>query len=728
MDKPLITPTEIRQRANELWVERGSQHGADLRDWNEAEEELRAERTNVRRGGDGSAYGYQHLFTIASRQVPYIPIIASWRRHDPGSSYKWHEVSIEYPPDLYELPPELAVNPLPENFQVMLDSGRPLESFNKCRLEKYASSNIGSGFPNRLSFLISRISYLDYLRSSDYLDKEVSFGNNARTTARERYMPAVPVCQDYSFSRLTNICGVGIFLISADNKVIVSEQSANISVYPGAYSYTASGTMDWNPPPPKLSDSRVRESADWALHTHPFSDASRETWEEVAHDVNPENIRLFGFGIDAQKLYFQFSFFEYTDRTAEDIVGHAVRHARDYRHEKRLLKAIDLDLPTLISLIKRKQWEPAAEVALISLCCRHFGFDAVEWAIDAAYVRQHVEKEMAAEWTRRAQRSSVMAVMSNQYPTELCPSASRAYVESFLSFLGREIDGARILEVGCGIGRLTARFVGRAASITCIDLSAGMIERCKSGLGAHGAGIRYHCGLAQDYPGDERFDIGICSLVLIHNVNDPMYYALLDRITSLADTVVVAEHVDGGRIPSKHTALRSVEQFVRDFEARGFLLQRKGDHLLFNDRVVFLNFTRQNARHREIEGAQTDPPPVQENRTDRGTVGGGSKKSPLEFRSGEFGYRGVWRELPGYPGHALRTLSEAFPHAVVLETLRSRVWSDRAVGDETIRQAIATARKALRQSLHEAGHVDGGDPIRTADRGSGLTAWRLYFP
>ena len=49
-----IPHDKIAQRAYEKWVQRGRQHGTDVQNWVEAENELRTEST--RQGGNTSAF------------------------------------------------------------------------------------------------------------------------------------------------------------------------------------------------------------------------------------------------------------------------------------------------------------------------------------------------------------------------------------------------------------------------------------------------------------------------------------------------------------------------------------------------------------------------------------------------------------------------------------------------------------------------------------------------
>lgn len=45
-----------------------------------------------------------------------------------------------------------------------------------------------------------------------------------------------------------------------------------------------------------------------------------------------------------------------------------------------------------------------------------------------------------------------------------------------------ELQGCRVLEIGCGDGRLTWRYAGRAAHVTAIEPFAGSIARARERL------------------------------------------------------------------------------------------------------------------------------------------------------------------------------------------------------------------------------------------------------
>lgn len=87
--------------------------------------------------------------------------------------------------------------------------------------------------------------------------------------------------------------------------------------------------------------------------------------------------------------------------------------------------------------------------------------------------------------------------------------------ESFLLSLVPP-ETASVLDVGCGLGRLTAGLANSARDVVGLDLSSEMISRARHESGA-GRKIHFLCGdfLDQDF-GSRQFDCVISSAVLHH--------------------------------------------------------------------------------------------------------------------------------------------------------------------------------------------------------------------
>ncbi|MFE4516658.1 class I SAM-dependent methyltransferase [Kitasatospora sp. NPDC056783] len=73
--------------------------------------------------------------------------------------------------------------------------------------------------------------------------------------------------------------------------------------------------------------------------------------------------------------------------------------------------------------------------------------------------------------------------------------------------------GARILELGCGVGRMTHPLTDRGFSVTAVDESAEMLARVR-------ADVRTVCGPIEELDLGERFDVVVLASFLVH-AGDP---------------------------------------------------------------------------------------------------------------------------------------------------------------------------------------------------------------
>jgi SAM-dependent methyltransferase len=387
-----------------------------------------------------------------------------------------------------------------------------------------------------------------------------------------KYAPEI-LLNNFSKSRLSNICGVGIFILTPDKKVIISKHSRNVSVLPDVWSYTASGTMDWN------------------KDIHPFNEVIRECHEEVGENIDVDDLHLFQIGQDIKKMYYQFSFFAEYSGSVADLISRATG-ARDYSLEMETLEEIDLDPKILIPQIRERNWEPAAAAALVTLSTKFFGYESVESIIDTELINGNFRRSMKIEWNQRAKRPGDYAVMSARYPSNKLEDVSNDYVTNVLEFLGDDIKNKRILEIGPGIGRITKHLIKQATTLTCIDLSDEMIKRNKANLGKYASKVKYIQKFAQDLDIDpeNKYDLVISSLVLIHNVRDNDYNDLVQKMCSCSDTIFIFEHCDNWSMNSNATRIRNRNELLSSFS--DFQCVKEQSYLLFNDNILFAKLTR----------------------------------------------------------------------------------------------------------------------------------------
>jgi SAM-dependent methyltransferase len=79
--------------------------------------------------------------------------------------------------------------------------------------------------------------------------------------------------------------------------------------------------------------------------------------------------------------------------------------------------------------------------------------------------------------------------------------------------------GARILELGSGVGRVTRPLVERGFSVTAVDESAEML--------AHVSGARTICGPVEDLDLGETFDVVLLASFLVHTADTEVRRGLL---------------------------------------------------------------------------------------------------------------------------------------------------------------------------------------------------------
>jgi len=102
------------------------------------------------------------------------------------------------------------------------------------------------------------------------------------------------------------------------------------------------------------------------------------------------------------------------------------------------------------------------------------------------------------------------------------------------------LDGATVLELGCGSGRNTEALVA-AEEVTAIDLSVEMLARARARIGADHVHFAAH-DLTQPLPvPDASIDVVVISLVLEHIEEVATIYAEVGRVLRLGGQALVLE-------------------------------------------------------------------------------------------------------------------------------------------------------------------------------------------
>lgn len=487
------------------------------------------------------------LSTWPGYRVAYLPIV-----NDLGSyrNYRFGDVTVQRTSIPFVLPQEF------RNTRILL----PPTNDPSCRLVSYKVPPQG-----KLRIQLSETSYEDYLRSGEHLDDPCP--PDGKQTFREAF--GALVRDQHGVLRtlpLTNICGVGVFVLTRDGEVLVTRHSRHSHVYPGRWTYSASGVMKFGANP------------------NPFTEIHRKAFEEIRHQSRPEKLELVGFGADARKLFFQFSFVERTEETLQELVGRIP--------DPDNVRPIELEPNAIAEELVRKCWEPAAEATLLWLASSQYPLTELADAV-ARLRGEWPRRAMLDEWDYRASRPGELPDMSVRYPRAQLAEVAAAFTEQQMQFLGEEATGKTVLEVGCGTGRLTEKLQKIATKVTCLDLSERMIERARERVGQDRTTVKFVLGFAEDYE-PTLFDLVVCSRVLIHNVAEEQFDRIVQMMCRAAALVYVFEDVTPNRPTSPHSVLRPAELIGRAFELNGFSLTKSESYSLSGDLMAFMRFQRRS--------------------------------------------------------------------------------------------------------------------------------------
>jgi len=176
--------------------------------------------------------------------------------------------------------------------------------------------------------------------------------------------------------------------------------------------------------------------------------------------------------------------------------------------------------------------------------------------------------DISDEWSRRARRGGVAAVMSSRHSYQENRLASEKMKKDVINFLERNygsLEGKRVLELGCGIGRFTRELAARAGHVTAVDMTPEMLARAReytSGI----QNITYIRSRIADLKAYLNFDIVFETITLLHILDEQEYRKSIDVMKSAAPCIFICEHMSDNAPVSPYSRLRTFEQYEADFK------------------------------------------------------------------------------------------------------------------------------------------------------------------
>ena len=112
----------------------------------------------------------------------------------------------------------------------------------------------------------------------------------------------------------------------------------------------------------------------------------------------------------------------------------------------------------------------------------------------------------------------------------------------------------------------------------------------RSYLGDDSRELNYNVCISQEFASRNKFEIIICSLVLVHNSNDFACARITAKMKELSNTIFLFEPVDSTTVSSYNSAARETEELINMFSENK--VERKQNYLLFTDKMILLKLVR----------------------------------------------------------------------------------------------------------------------------------------
>jgi ubiquinone/menaquinone biosynthesis C-methylase UbiE len=144
------------------------------------------------------------------------------------------------------------------------------------------------------------------------------------------------------------------------------------------------------------------------------------------------------------------------------------------------------------------------------------------------------------------------------------------------AFLGRRPGD--VVEMGCGIGRLTPTIARHSERVTAFDFTPEMISAASSRVGGDD-GVRFQVCRAQDFPWQSKtWDVAVSVWVLMHVLDDAELARLCAAMGRSSRLLIIGEYATAATPVSRFSRLRGLDEYVRLFGAGRILARQELDY------------------------------------------------------------------------------------------------------------------------------------------------------
>jgi SAM-dependent methyltransferase len=177
------------------------------------------------------------------------------------------------------------------------------------------------------------------------------------------------------------------------------------------------------------------------------------------------------------------------------------------------------------------------------------------------------DEEVAMEWSRRAGRPGLSRVMRASQPATLntgVTELTRAVVADHLTTTANRLSRRprAVLEIGCGIGRLTPTIAEHADRVHAVDMTPAMLDHARATC-AHLSTVDFTRARIDELPEPaQRYDAAVCVWVLMHVLDDDQLAAACRGIAAAARHLTLIEYEVAGIPVSRWSRLRPLEEYL----------------------------------------------------------------------------------------------------------------------------------------------------------------------
>lgn len=177
------------------------------------------------------------------------------------------------------------------------------------------------------------------------------------------------------------------------------------------------------------------------------------------------------------------------------------------------------------------------------------------------------EDDIYSEWEKRARRSGLIRVMRASQPTtlnETVTEVTKGIVGDYLDLATRELGRplADVLEVGCGIGRLTPVIAHRADAVTAVDMTPAMLAAARDSC-RQLTNVDFRCARAEQLPWHgARFDVGVSVWVLMHLLDEDRLAQVCRSLAASCRYLVLIEYERAAVPVSRWSRLRTLADYL----------------------------------------------------------------------------------------------------------------------------------------------------------------------